>query len=282
MKTSLNLNSTEWCDIIFEGKNKSYGAFELRQSAWKGYLAAFGIVLLLMVFITFLPSIASSLSAKIEARTSDMTESYVMVDMGNKEEKAIEIEKPFVPEPPMEHRVMEKYVPPVIVKNEDVNDENTMTGMSRLLEKKDEVIGKFTVKEGSTDMNAARKEFERDVTGGGTGGSGGGTVTETIFVTAEYPPLFLGGESEMYKYIYDNLKYPVPDQEMGNQGKVTIRFVVTKTGEIAGVEVLKGVSPGCDKEAMKVISDMPKWVPGKQNGTPVSVYYTIPIIFKLK
>ena len=95
-------------------------------------------------------------------------------------------------------------------------------------------------------------------------------------------PQFPGGEKEMYKYIYDNIKYPVVDQEMGVQGKVTVRFVVTKNGDISDIQLLKGISPTCDKEAIRVLKSMPKWVPGKNNGVAVPVYFTMPIVFKLK
>jgi protein TonB len=95
-------------------------------------------------------------------------------------------------------------------------------------------------------------------------------------------PQFPGGQDEMYRFIGNNLKYPAIDQEMGTQGRVTVRFVVSKTGEITNIELLKGISPTCDKEAIRVIKSMPKWIPGKQSGNPVQVYFTMPIVFKLK
>ena len=86
----------------------------------------------------------------------------------------------------------------------------------------------------------------------------------------------------MYKYIGDNLKYPAIDQEMGTQGRVIIQFVVGIAGEIKDVKVMRGVSVNCDKEALRVIKSMPRWIPGRQNGNPVQVYFTLPIQFKLK
>ena len=278
MKNSLNLNSTEWCDIIFEGKNKSYGAFELRQSSWKRHLVAFGIILTGVVFIAFLPSIISTIEAATKTHVDNINETYTVMQVDNKmEEPQPEILNPELPEPP-KYIEMKKFVPPTISNDEEVTE--VMTGMDDLIDDKRIAIGVFDVKEGSTDEDAIRKIFEEKVVEGSTGKGQG--KKEEILIGAEQMPQFPGGSTEMYKYIYDNLKYPVVDQEMGIQGKVTVRFVVTKTGDISGVELLKGISPTCDKEAMRVIKGMPKWIPGKQNGIPVAVYFTIPITYKLK
>lgn len=94
-------------------------------------------------------------------------------------------------------------------------------------------------------------------------------------------PVFPGGEKEMYQYIFNNLKYPVPDIEVGTQGKVIIQFVVGRDGSITNATIVRGISIGCDKEALRVVKSMPKWIPGRQNGIPVQVYFTLPIVFKL-
>lgn len=93
----------------------------------------------------------------------------------------------------------------------------------------------------------------------------------------EYP----GGRAAMMKYIGKMMKYPTIAMENGIEGKVILRFVVLPTGEIGNVEVLRSLDPTCDKEAVRVVQGMPKWIPGKQNGTAVSVYFTLPIAFKL-
>jgi len=109
----------------------------------------------------------------------------------------------------------------------------------------------------------------------------GENVTVKPFTTAEQAPVYQGGETAMNKFIADNLKYPVDAQEKGIQGRVTVRFVVKSTGELADVTIIRGIDPNLDKEALRVIKAMPKWTPGKQNGKDVDVYYTLPIIFKL-
>lgn len=101
------------------------------------------------------------------------------------------------------------------------------------------------------------------------------------FVTVETMPTYPGGEKEMSKFISENMKYPIKAQEAGIQGKTTVRFVVDKTGKITNATVLRGFDPDCDKEALRVINSMPKWIPGKQKGQAVPVYFTLPFTFKL-
>lgn len=94
-------------------------------------------------------------------------------------------------------------------------------------------------------------------------------------------PSFPGGVDEMNKFIRENLKYPLTAQNAGIQGRVTLRFIVGDDGTITNVAVIRGISPDCDAEAVRVVSDMPKWIPGKQNGINVPVYFNIPIQFRL-
>ena len=94
-------------------------------------------------------------------------------------------------------------------------------------------------------------------------------------------PQFPGGDEELMRYIASNLKYPTVAQEMGIEGRVTLSFVVNRNGEVGSVEVVRSLDPLCDKEAVRVIKGMPRWIPGRQGGRAVAVYYTIPILFKL-
>lgn len=104
---------------------------------------------------------------------------------------------------------------------------------------------------------------------------------EKIYSVIEQKPLFPGGEAALLKYIDSNIKYPVKAQEWGIQGTVVLRFVVTKKGKIGKVEVVRSLSPECDKEAIRVVKQLPDFIPGKQNGQNVSVWYTVPVYYKL-
>lgn len=91
-----------------------------------------------------------------------------------------------------------------------------------------------------------------------------------------------GGDAELLKFIAKSIKYPVIAQENGIQGRVICAFVVNRDGSVVDAEVLRGVDPSLDKEALRVIGTMPKWTPGKQRGKPVRVKYTVPITFRLQ
>lgn len=105
---------------------------------------------------------------------------------------------------------------------------------------------------------------------------------QQIFTVVEEMPKFPGGDSELLKFIAKSIKYPVIAQENGIQGRVICSFVVNRDGSVVDAEVLRGVDPSLDKEALRVIATMPKWTPGKQRGKPVRVKYTVPITFRLQ
>lgn len=107
-------------------------------------------------------------------------------------------------------------------------------------------------------------------------------VTEEIFVVVEEQPEFPGGNAAMMKFLSDNIKYPVIAQENGIQGRVITNFVVERDGSITDVQVVRGVDPSLDKEAVRVIQSMPKWKPGKQRGSAVRVRFTLPVVFRLQ
>jgi periplasmic protein TonB len=106
------------------------------------------------------------------------------------------------------------------------------------------------------------------------------TPEEQIYTYVEEMPLFPGGVEAMTNFIYDNLRYPAGESDIS--GKIHISFIVTSVGGIADVKIVKGLSPGLNGEAVRVVASMPKWTPGKQNGKPVAVKICIPIEFKLQ
>lgn len=107
-------------------------------------------------------------------------------------------------------------------------------------------------------------------------------VEDIIHVTAEFMPEFPGGVSALMKYLNTTIKYPTISQEIGSQGRVIVQFVVDRDGNITNPEVVRGIDAHLDKEAIRVISAMPKWKPGTQNGKKVRVKYTVPVVFRLQ
>lgn len=276
MSKEIKLNSEEWCDVVFEGKNKEYGAYRLRQSSSKRHIAAFLVVFLFAVFVAALPGLVSVVKNLTQADLGPMDETYEMtaipVEPEIPEENIIK-EETAPPPPPLKSTL--QFVPPTIAKDEEVAEDKMVT-QEEVQESKIQISVadvKGTDEKHGVDIAELRehKQIVQEK-----------PVEEKPFYTVEQMPGFPGGEAEMNKFISENLKYPIVAQESGIQGRVTIRFVVTKTGEISDVTVVRGIDPSCDKEAMRVVKAMPKWIPGKQNGLNVPVYFTLPIVFKLK
>ncbi len=105
---------------------------------------------------------------------------------------------------------------------------------------------------------------------------------EDIFMSVEEAPEFPGGVAKMYEYLGSELVYPREAKENSIEGRVFVKFVVNKEGEVGDFEILKGIGSGCEDEAIRVLKSMPSWNPGKQDGKPVNVYFTMPILFKLE
>jgi len=104
---------------------------------------------------------------------------------------------------------------------------------------------------------------------------------EPIFVIVESIPTFPGGMAKLMAYLHQNIKYPTQAKEVGIQGKVFVSFVIEKDGSVSDVLLLRGIGGGCDEEAIRVISNMPNWIPGKQRNIPVRVRFTLPVSFRL-
>jgi periplasmic protein TonB len=105
---------------------------------------------------------------------------------------------------------------------------------------------------------------------------------QEIFLVVESPPAYPGGDKSMYEYLANNLKYPLQAKEANISGKVFLTFVVERDGSITDVKLLRGIGGGCDEEAIRVVSNMPQWTPGKQRGKPVRVQFNLPINFILQ
>ena len=103
-----------------------------------------------------------------------------------------------------------------------------------------------------------------------------------VFDVVEQMPSFPGGQSALFQWLSNNIKYPVVAEENGVQGRVIVTFVVERDGSITDVRVVKSVDPSLDKEAVRVTKAMPHWIPGKQNGSAVRVKYTLPVTFRLQ
>ncbi|MCL1938852.1 MAG: TonB family protein [Candidatus Azobacteroides sp.] len=271
MTKDIDLTSQKWMNLVFEGKNKEYGAYVLRNESSNRHFKALVIVTIAGLSLIYLPKLISSVIPKAPEieQVTEVTMTDVTKQEIPEENKIKEIEK--VPPPPLLKETVQ-FTPPVIKKDEDVKNE--VTSQEKLTDTK-AAISVATVegvKEGGVDI-ADLQEHKVVVQE---------EKKPEIFSHVEVPPSFPGGDRELMKWLQENISYPVPAAEQGIQGRVILRFVVGPDGSVGNVEVQRSLDPTCDKEAVRVVKKMPKWIPGKQNGNAVYVYYTLPVLFKLQ
>jgi protein TonB len=272
MAKDIDLTSPKWLALVFEGKNKEFGAYVLRDSSSDRHLKALLIVAAVGLLAIFLPNLIKSVIPKGQEKVEQITE-VNMIDLNQEipeENKIKEIEN--IPPPPLLKETVQ-FTPPVVAKDEDVREEDMMLTQQELTDNQVaiSVANVEGAKEGGVDIAdlVEHKVVVQD-------------EKPKIFDHVEIPPQFPGGEQELMKYLRDNIRYPAIAQEQGIQGRVVLRFVVNPDGTIGNVEVQRSLDPSCDKEAQRVVKSMPKWDPGKQNGNAVHVYFTLPVSFKLQ
>lgn len=274
MARNIQLNSTDWCDIVFTGKNKSYGAYALRQGSSKRHILAFGVMLFFVAMVTVLPAFLDAVKAN--NRTKGIDDQFIISSIAKLEEQIPEekiVHQEIAPPKPILKSTIE-YTPPVI---KEIVDETKIMEAAETLLKSPAPISTATII-GSTDPNAIdiadlnKNKAIIETT----------TKHDEPFVSVEQMPQFPGGDAELMRFIGSNLKYPTIAAENEIGGRVVIRFVVGKDGRVSDIQVVRPLDPSCDKEAVRVVKSMPSWIPGMQNGRNVPVYYTLPIIFKIQ
>lgn len=135
-------------------------------------------------------------------------------------------------------------------------------------------MGEFNF-QGNDETSTNIKNDQKQL--GAVASAGGGEGNAKVFTYVEQMPVFPGGEQALQRYILDHFKYPQVSLEDGVQGTIMVRFVVKENGTVGEVQILKGLDSYCDKEAKRVISNLPRFTPGRQQGKPVKVWYQIPV-----
>lgn len=255
----LNLLSNQWLEIVFEGRNKGYGAYDLRKSITKNSTRAFIIGTILFAVLVSMPTLMRMIPDRQEDTTLDTK--ITAVKMPPKKEKPKENLPPPPPPPPKVDQV--KFVKPVVAKADEVVEE-----IAVVKDLKDKNIGKETIK-GDPDA-------ELTVEPVGTGVAAVVEEDNTVYNTAgiEVKPDFPGGLEKFYQFISKN--YQTPEEE-GLKGKVYVTFVVEKDGSLTDIKVLRDIGYGTGKEAIRVLNKCPRWSPGEQNGKKVRCTYSLPI-----
>lgn len=276
--SKIDLISSDWVDLVFEGRNKAYGAYRLRKSTTKRNILAMVAVVLLLI-VAFIILTVKNFVDEQRAKVA-MTQVAELTNYKQPEKKAEVKQKKVEVEP---ERVVErvkssiKFTAPVIKKDEEVKPDEELKTQDELMSTKT-AIGTFDVK-GNDDANGEILKAKEVIAEPEPPKH---EEENKVFDIVEQQPLFPGGLTALMKYLSENTKYPVVAQENGVQGRVTVQFVVEKDGSISDVHVLRGVDPSLDKEAVRVVKSMPRWTPGKQNGITVRVNYRVPVLFRLQ
>lgn len=278
--TQIDLISNEWSDLLFENRNKEYGAYVLRHQTGNRNLAS------ILAILVFVAAIVSLLVIKNEYDRYVAKHTVVVYDQGmetsNLKNKAPEVKRS---EPIRRENIEEvvekikcsiKFVAPVIKKDDEVDPKDEMRTQDEIMKSKVS-ISVFDVLNGSEDGEVLKAKQM--------------LVTEPVkpkveeykvFEVVEQMPSFPGGDVALMQYLSKNIKYPPVAEEMGIQGRVICTFVVERDGSVSDIRIARSVDPSLDKEAIRVVSGMPKWIPGRQNGQMVRVKYTLPVTFRLQ
>lgn len=276
--SKIDLISNEWTDLVFEGRNQSYGAYKLRKGTAKRNVWALIIVGLAAALLY----LGLQLQKMAEANKKVENTQAVKLAKLNTEKKEAKVEKKEIikqePEKVVEQvKSSVKFTAPIIKKDSEVKEEDEIKLDE--VQKSDKAVGAFTV-EGNDEVGGAVLKAKEEIAAPEPPKH---VVEETkIFTVVEQMPMYPGGDAALMGYLRDNIKYPTVAAENGVQGRVVVGFVVERDGSITDVNILRGVDPSLDREAMRVVKSMPRWNPGKQNGSAVRVKYQVPVSFRLQ
>lgn len=277
--SKIDLISNEWTDLVFEGRNQSYGAYKLRKTTGKRNLWALIIVALAAVLLY----LGLQLQRMAEANKKvENTQAVALAKLNTEKKKEAKVEKKEIirqePEKVVEQvKSSVKFTAPIIKKDEEVKEEDEIKLDE--VQKSDKAVGAFTV-EGNDEVSGSVLKAKEEIPAPEPPKH---VVEETkIFTVVEQMPMFPGGDPALMGYLRDNIHYPTVAAENGVQGRVVVGFVVERDGSITDVNIIRSVDPSLDREAMRVVKSMPRWTPGKQNGSAVRVKYQVPVTFRLQ
>ena len=282
MATEVNLSSREWCDLVFEGKNKDFGAYVIRTDSPMRHnkavlLTLIGTIIFGLISFGFVKASQYLEERKLAVLVEQKEEFYDMTKEAEEPaSQPIEQEKPEV----LQEEVSKTYQATElqIVEDKNVREEDEIVSQDERMQT-DAIAGTVTNSEGSTNLNNFSERINEIVI------EDKKPAEETpveIFKSVEQMPQFPGGDEALIKFLSSHINYPPMAAENNVQGRVVVAFVVDKTGKVGEVKVVRSVDKDLDKEAVRVCKSLPKFVPGRQNGIPVSVWFTLPVTFRLQ
>ncbi len=285
--SKVDIISREWCDLVFEGRNKSYGAYDLRSKAGRRHLYAIidilvGIAVIAGLIFTYAKA-KEAIQASLAADTEAVTElRELKKDVLKKEEPKVQKQE----EQPKQEQLQKVAVRASV--GFTVPDIVDKVDESKKVKNQDEL--------NRSNLAIAAGDYAGDANGKGTiddllkGQEAGGDAPQPkqkeeeapIHTVVEQPAQFPGGEAALLAYVAKNIKYPAIAVEQEIQGTVQLRFVVEANGSIGDVQVVKSLESHCDKEAVRVVKSLPRFIPGKQQGRPVRVWFNLPVRYSIQ
>lgn len=276
----IDLIENSWSDMMFENRNKEYGAYVLRrQTGRRNVLSMLLVVLTFLAVVVFM--VAKSAYDEYQAQHQAMDQVTELSAL-TQQKKEAKVERKETPVRQEEQKVVEKvkssvkFTAPVIKKDDEVKPEDELKSQDEIMNSK-VAIGALNVV--GNDENGEVLKAKEVIA---TEPVKPKEEENKVFDVVEQMPSFPGGMGALMQYLSKSIKYPVIAEENGIQGRVICTFVVERDGSITDVRIAKSVDPSLDKEAQRVVKSMPHWIPGKQNGSAVRVKYTLPVTFRLQ
>lgn len=273
MANEINLTSQRWNDIVFEGKNKEYGAYEMRKSSSKRHVVALVVILAFVVFVSFLPLLVETLTP--ERTVDNLTDETVLAAIRELEEQVKEkdiIREVAAPPAPILKATIQFTVPDIVTKAE-ITDDNSLSSQEDLQQSTSQ-ISVATVLGEEKGVDIQDLEGHKVIA----------AVKDEVFAFVEVEPKFPGDDAratKRTKFLSDNIQYPEIAKQQKIKGRVVVQFTVGIDGSITDIEVVSSPDRSLSKEAERVVAMMPKWQPGKNNGQAVKARFTLPIRFDL-
>ena len=276
MTKDFDLQSPQWLEILFEGKNKRYGAYQLRDDSSNRHIKSLIVVIVLGLAAIFLPDIIENMI--LSQNTVAQDEAFTQTEFNTTEDQKKPEQQQEEMVIPQETRELAKSIMVTeakIVDSEEIREQN-LAQANDVLKDIDAVIATKTVENGVTDGTGFNPDDYKQVVETTT------PEEEKVYTWVQVKPSYPGGEEARLKWLRENLEYPQQAIADEIQGLVQVGFVVEKDGSITNVKVVQSAHSTLDREAIRLVKAMPKWIPGKQNGNTVRAYFTQPIRFVLR
>lgn len=279
--SKIDLVSREWCEIVFEGRNKEYGAYRLRSKAGARNLKSLLTLLSIMLIIGAIVVTQAVVSNIVKKNSNLDSENITQLSQleqkpeKKKEEKKIEIEysKPEIQKVKVKASI--QFTVPKIVDDDKVEEGKEVKSQDEVTKSNISIAAQDYEGDGEGGINI--DDLKENQQAGGSDVPAEEEVADNALV--EVPASYPGGEAALLQFISKNLVYPQIAQEQELQGTVIVRFRVEKDGSIGKIVIKKGLSKECDEAAAEVVSKLKRFVPAKQQGHPVPVWFTLPIRF---